>query len=71
MTKGKIGLNSGIIWNLMTNRVQVCAEELQKQASLTSVEFWAAIGWLARENKVEITEEESRLVISSGTNFFF
>lgn len=71
MDKDKIGLNSGIIWNLMSNGEQICADELQKQSGLTSMEFWAAIGWLARENKIEIIEERNRHTICSGSNFYF
>lgn len=39
MDKGKIGLNSVILWHLLTNGEQICADELQKQSGLTSLEF--------------------------------
>lgn len=71
MTKGSIGLNAGIIWNLIINGEPISVEELQKQSSLTNEEFLVAIGWLARENKIEIIEEENRHLICSGCNFYF
>lgn len=71
MTKGKIGLNAGTLWNLLPVGIQVSAEDLQEQSLLPNIEFWAAIGWLARENKVEIVEERNCLLICSGTNFYF
>lgn len=71
MDKGKIGLNSGILWNLLTSEEQICADELQKQSGLTSLEFWAAIGWLARENKIDIIEERIRYTICHGSCFYF
>lgn len=71
MTKGKIGLNAGTLWNLLPVGIQVSAEDLQKRSLLPNIEFWAAVGWLARENKVEIVEERNSLLICSGTNFYF
>lgn len=43
MTKDRIGLNSGIIWNLLTSGVEVCVDGLQKKLSLSRVALWTAV----------------------------
>ena len=55
MDKHKIGSNAGILWNLM-NRAgsPQDLEDLRRKSNLTDAELYAAIGWLARENKIEI-----------------
>lgn len=56
MNKRTIGINAGIIWSLLNNneRWDVC--QLSEKSGLTKEEVYAAIGWLARENKIEIEE---------------
>ncbi len=57
MNKRTIGTNAGIIWNLLNNneRWDVC--QLSDKSGLTEKEVYAAVGWLARENKIEIEEK--------------
>ncbi|WP_304957671.1 winged helix-turn-helix domain-containing protein [uncultured Parabacteroides sp.] len=33
--------------------------------------MWSAIGWLARENKIEIKSASSQLAFSPGMNCYF
>jgi Protein of unknown function (DUF2582). len=54
MNKKSIGTNAGIIWNLLNNNQKWNASELQEASGLSEKEIYAAIGWLARENKIEI-----------------
>ena len=62
MTKGSIGLNAGAIWNLLSDG---------QHWSLTDADLWSAIGWLARENKIEIDNTSSHPIFCPGTNFYF
>lgn len=71
MTKGTIGLNAGFIWNLLSDGQQWSFEELKKKVLLSDGDLWSAIGWLARENKIEIYDSSSNIVFCPGTNFFF
>lgn len=71
MTKGTIGLNAGAIWNLLSDGQQWSFEALKKKSLLSDSDLWSAIGWLARENKIEIYDSSSNIVFCPGTNFFF
>ena len=53
MTKGSIGLNAGAIWNLLSDGQHWSFEALRAKSALTDADLWSAIGWLARENKIE------------------
>lgn len=54
MNKKLIGTNAGIIWNLLNNNQKWNIADLREASSLTEKEIYTAIGWLARENKIEI-----------------
>ncbi len=54
MNKKSIGANAGIIWNLLNNNQRWNISKLCKASGLTEKEIYTAIGWLARENKIEI-----------------
>lgn len=53
MDKNVIGLNAGLLWNLLANNRLWEMHELQKASGLDTPEFFAALGWLAREGKVD------------------
>jgi hypothetical protein len=56
--EGKIGLDAGKVW--MTLAKQQADIELSSLVRLTRInvnDVFAAIGWLARENKIEIKNE--------------
>ena len=55
----QIGNNAGILWNILNeqdNKMEVA--KLKKDSALAETEFWTAIGWLAREDKLVITNEK-------------
>lgn len=54
MNKKTIGTNAGIIWNLLNNHQRWNLSDLKEASGLSEKEIYMAIGWLARENKVEI-----------------
>jgi hypothetical protein len=57
----KFGQNAGKIWSNL-NRYGVLTEStLKKNTRLTDKEFYAAIGWLARENKIAKTGAKYQL----------
>ena len=60
MDKIQIGLNAGAIWNTMDadhDKHVWDVEELQQATGLSVPDFYAALGWLARENKVDFGED--------------
>lgn len=58
MNKKNIGINAGIIWNLLSDNEKWDVKNLKKASGLSEKEIYAAIGWLARENKIEFEEGE-------------
>lgn len=61
MEKYRIGNNAGTLWELMNKADHPMSyEELESLSQLTKMDLNAAIGWLARENRIEIeTTDES------------
>ena len=58
MKKKLIGTNAGIVWNLLNNSQKWSITQLKQASGLSEKEIYAAIGWLARENKIEIEKSE-------------
>lgn len=54
MNKKSIGTNAGIIWNLLNNNQRWSIQQLIDVSGLSEKEVYTAIGWLARENKIEM-----------------
>lgn len=54
MNKKSIGTNAGIIWNLLNNNQRWSIKQLRDVSGLSEKEVYMAIGWLARENKIEM-----------------
>jgi hypothetical protein len=46
------GHNAGLIWDTLTHEGPQVQTKLLKMTNLTNDEFFGAIGWLARENKI-------------------
>lgn len=58
MDKISIGFNAGIIWRLMNEaQCPMNYETLKTKSGLNDMELSSAIGWLAREDKIEIEME--------------
>ena len=58
MNKDKIGTNAGIIWDLLNNKKRWHIDELCKATGLSKKDTYIAIGWLAREDKIEIKKSD-------------
>jgi hypothetical protein len=57
MDKYTIGKNAGIVWRALQNN-KSSWEELVKNTGLNELELAAAIGWLAREDKIRFFPEQ-------------
>ena len=66
MDKNQIGTNAGIVWNILKDNAHWEYEDLKAATGLSDRELNAAIGWLAREDKIdfEIKEGEDKLFLS-------
>lgn len=59
MNKHQIGLNAGVVWHLLNDNKRWNYCELKKASGLTDRDLNAAIGWLAREDKIDFDDEQS------------
>ena len=54
MNKSEIGLNAGKVWQLLSDYAKWSYGALKKKSGLEDKELGAALGWLAREDKIEM-----------------
>ncbi len=61
-----IGTWAGLLWNALNEADVLGTKQIKKITKLKDKELFAAIGWLARENKITIsaTEDEKELLIA-------
>ncbi len=61
-----IGYNAGLIWNALNAADALGVKQLKKVTKLKDKEMYLALGWLAREGKIIIAENEDEkdLIIS-------
>lgn len=53
MDKVKIGLDAGVLWHLLADNKLWRLPELREASGLDVPDFFAALGWLAREDKID------------------
>ena len=56
MDKHQIGLNAGKVWHLLADNKKWDYCELKHTSGLSERDLCAAIGWLARENKIDFEQ---------------
>ena len=61
--KEKMGVNAGLVWNILNDGAKDL-KALKKATKLSEKDLYAALGWLAREEKVVFTETETEVLIS-------
>lgn len=62
-----IGVNAGTVWNALNEADALGLKQLKKVTKLKDKEVFAALGWLAREDKVIIDvdpEDPKELIVS-------
>ena len=60
--KDKIGTNAGLVWNaLLVGNLDI--KVLKKATKLNDKDVYAALGWLAREDKIYFVETENELIV--------
>lgn len=53
MNKYQIGLNAGLVWRLLNDNKRWSYCKLKQASGLSDRDLNAAIGWLAREDKID------------------
>lgn len=56
MTTDTIGSWAGLVWNALNEADVLGIKQIKKITKLKEKEIYAALGWLARENKVAFEE---------------
>ena len=67
MNTDTIGMNAGLVWNALNDAQAMGLKQLKKVTKLKEKEMFAAIGWLAREGKIEINpdpDDEKELLVN-------
>ncbi|MCL1943369.1 MAG: winged helix-turn-helix domain-containing protein [Candidatus Azobacteroides sp.] len=64
MLNEKFGISAGLVWNLLNENGPMNAKDIKKASKLTDKDLFAAFGWLAREDKISIADEEGELIVS-------
>jgi hypothetical protein len=49
----KVGTDAGKVWNTVAKQGEIDISTIAKITQITEVDAYCALGWLARENKVE------------------
>lgn len=62
MMKEKIGNNAGLVWNALSNSAKNL-KDVKKETKLTEKDLYAALGWLAREEKVLFEEKDGEIML--------
>ena len=57
MEINNIGNNAGLVWNALNANGKMTETKLKKETGLASAEFFAALGWLARDGKLNVVTE--------------
>ena len=67
MNTETIGMNAGAIWTALSEADAMGVKQLKKVTKLKDKELYAALGWLAREDKINIQPDpadEKEYIIS-------
>ncbi len=60
----KFGVNAGIIWSLLNETGRQNLKDVKKATKFTDKKLYSALGWLAREGKINIEVEEKEIFVS-------
>ncbi len=72
MKKTVIGENAGLVWRTLDSQdKKMSFDELQEATKLNDIDLAAAIGWLAREDKISIRENDGEFYISNYQETYF
>ena len=61
MDKYSIGKNAGIVWSILSNRQRWAYDALKEKSGLSDRDLNAAIGWLAREDKIFFETDQNNI----------
>jgi len=58
------GTNAGLVWSALSKSGRLSMKELKKETKIKAEkEIYAALGWLAREGKIDSAEKDGEIYI--------
>ncbi|MBQ4358001.1 MAG: winged helix-turn-helix domain-containing protein [Paludibacteraceae bacterium] len=60
----EIGTNAGKVWEALNDGSKKTTAEIKKVTKLTDKEIYAAIGWLAREGKINVEQKGASVAVN-------
>lgn len=64
MNSDVIGANAGMIWSALNLKNSQSVKMLKRVTKLKDKDIYPALGWLAREGKVEFFETEGDVIVT-------
>lgn len=61
--KGQVGESAGKVWQVLHNEGPQTQAQLKKKLNVPSELLSLAVGWLAREDKVDIIQEKKGFLV--------
>lgn len=74
MLKKQIGIDAGVIWQLLQEKGKLSMRQIGEQSNLSSDRILLATGWLAREDKIVFTEDTGTIYAELkpvGSQYYF
>ena len=70
MNKKQIGTNAGKIWNRLEKGelTDTKLSKIKKDCQLAESDFYLALGWLAREDKIKLIAEDKNVYVFPNEN---
>ncbi|MFT4071533.1 MAG: winged helix-turn-helix domain-containing protein [Dysgonamonadaceae bacterium] len=62
--KEKIGENAGKVWAVLNEVGNSNLKDVKKATKLTEKDLYAALGWLAREEKIVFEEADKEIFVA-------
>ena len=56
--KEMVGEFAGLIWRALEGKNALTQKEIKKETKLKDKEFYLGLGWLLREDKINVTEDD-------------
>ncbi|MDR0830821.1 MAG: winged helix-turn-helix domain-containing protein [Prevotellaceae bacterium] len=69
MIKEDIGINAGIIWQLLNEKGALPISEIETETKFSREYLSYALGWLARENNIVFFEKDDVMKVNLINNF--
>jgi len=63
MFKEKAGITAGKIWEILNGTEGMSLKQLKKESKLIYNDLYLGLGWLAREQKITVTEDGKELFV--------